>query len=194
MKKPTVTSVVRNAPSHALSQAFADIKSAESYDLELSRSLRAPAMGRPNCVLGENFHSALANALRGEWIDRRYWPYVRVLRDWLADEGVTRIYSEWEFRNSKQIRGCCDLLVAGGPNKRGVLEVKLVGQLPEECPYDDQCQLGLYTRAAADRFHDYGSYWGALAYVCPQARVIRIFEWQSMNACCKAAGQVLAAA
>jgi hypothetical protein len=191
MRNHTVTSIVRNASEKALIRAFTTNTPDEIYDLDLSPHLRSSSVGRIDCAAGERFHGDLASSLSGKWIDRQYWSYTRVLRDWLKDIGVTKIWSEWEFRGHRRVVGCCDLLVKGGPNARGVVEVKLVNRLPEEPPSDDQFQLGLYTHNAAARFHDYDSYWGALAYVHPRSGSIRVFEWRTMNRCCHAARRIL---
>jgi len=142
MKSHTITSIVRNTSTRSLSRAFAGLDPDQIYDLELSPRLRCSTVGRIDCAAGQRFHSDLATSISGQWIDRQYWPYTRVLRDWLKDAGVTNIWSEWEFRSHRRVVGYCDLLVKGGPNARGVVEVKLVNNLPEVPPSDDQCQVG----------------------------------------------------
>jgi hypothetical protein len=193
MPNPTVTSVVRCTSLRTLERFFASIEPDQIYDLELAPFLRSPAMGRPDADLGEAFHAALASGIRGQWVEHAFYPYVRVIRDWLTDDGVTRFYSEWEFRYAR-IPGKCDLLVTGGPNCRGVVEVKLVNHLPETAPTDDACQLALYVRDAADRYHDYHRFWGAIAYVAPSERAVRVFQWESMEESCRAAAKILSAA
>lgn len=194
MKSHSVTSIIRNASEKVLNRAFTANTPDDIYDLVLSPHLHCPRVGRIDCAAGERFHRDLAASVNGQWIDRQYWPYTRVLRDWLKDNGVTRVWSEWEFREGYRVVGCCDLLVKGGANARGVVEVKLINNLPEMPPGDNQCQLGLYARKAAAKFQDFDSYWGALAYVHPLSRSIRVFEWTKMGRCCHAAHRILRAA
>jgi hypothetical protein len=195
MKYKTVTSVVRSTPPTILDRARAQTSPDSIYDLELSPHLREHKIGHIDCDQGERFHQALSKGVSGQWVNAKYYPFVQVIIDWLRDEGVTKVLSEWEFRESKRLRGCCDLMVTGGPNRRGIVEIKLVNSLPEwRPPGDDQLQLGLYASMAALRFGDYHSYWGALAYVAPSNRTIRIFQFSNMEPCCCAANRVLEAA
>jgi len=187
----SVTSIVRNVRPRTLNKAFTGIDPNQSYDLELSNRLVAPSIGRSDCDLGERFHQALNRSIHGGWVERQFWPYARVLKDWLKDIGVSQIWSEWEFR-SAPVKGCADLLVAGGPNHRGVVEIKLVNKIPEFPAQDDLAQLGMYVCLAAGRFGDYQRYWGGLAYVHPYSRTIRIFEFSSAAPLCQAANTLIA--
>jgi hypothetical protein len=191
---PTVTSVVRSTPLQDLLQGFAKAFPDQVFDLQLSPMLRGPSMGLPDRKLGDAFHAALSRGIRGKWIDRQFWPFVHAIKEWLKYEGVSRTQTEWSFRGSKHLRACCDLLVKGGFNNRGILEVKLIGILPDELSKDDQFQLSLYTLAAAERFRDYSNFWGAVIYVCPEVRTIRVFQFTKMDTCCHAAKQILQAA
>lgn len=191
---PTVTAVVRGASQNVLGEAFRKSDPYKRFDLEIDLRSRNPVAINTGCTAGEEFHAELSSAIQGNWVSYKYWPYVQGIRDWLSREGVTWTLGEWEFRFAKAVRGKCDLLVKGGVNGRGVIEAKLVKSLPEAPPCDDRCQLGLYVCAAADRHCDYHHYWGALAYVCPRRRTIRIYRWRSMKDNCHAARQVLRAA
>ena len=193
MKNQSVTSVIRGASRDALRRAFSSAAPDQIYDLEIRSHVRGPRIGTVDRARGEAFHEALSQGFSGQWVAPQYFPFVRVIKDWLDDEGVTRSLSEWEFRGSKAVRGRCDLLVKGGPNQRGVIETKLKGpkRLPQAVLVDDLLELSLYTATAAERFHDYDRFWGALVYVHPASHLIRVFEWRTMGCCCEAANQIL---
>jgi hypothetical protein len=191
----SVTSLVRNAPTWAINQAFADAHPDASYDLELSQHMRGPKIHFIGIDEGERAHAAISALIRGKWSERRFWPYARVLRDWLDDVGVKRIWTDWQLRETGKFVGACDILVSGGPRQSGVVEVKLVNTLPEFHRRDHLLQLSLYARGLAENRGSFRGYWGALAYIAPAARTIRVFEWtDGLPHCCETAGKLLRAA
>jgi hypothetical protein len=198
MSYRSVSHVAKNAPASLLRRILSSAEPDLSFDLELTPSNKGPFLGSPNRLLGERFHAAIAaGAHNSHWesVSPEFLPYSRVLRDWLTDEGVESVLSEWQFRRPGRLRGVCDLLVKGGPNARGVVELKLTDSLngleARTHHLKNQAQVGMYGLLAAGRFHDYQNFWGALAYICPSAEIIRVYQWTSMDAACRAAKQIL---
>jgi hypothetical protein len=192
----SVTSLVRNAPTRALNRAFAGAHPDSSYDLELSPHIKGARVPYIGIDEGENAHAAISALIRGEWADRRFWPYACVIRDWMSDIGVQRVWTDWHIQETGRFVGSCDLLVSGGPRSSGVIEVKFVNRgLPEFHRMDHLFQLSLYARGLAEMRGGFDRYWGAIAYVCPSARTIRVFEWTvGMPRCCQSADFLLRAA
>jgi hypothetical protein len=116
----------------------------------------------------------------------------------MESEGVTKKRSEWVFRHSKHLKARCDVLADGGYNKKGILEFKLTGRIPdaEALPESHLAELSMYAFAATetDQFTDHSQHWGAVVYVCPSERTIRVFQFNKMTDCCNAAKRVLEAA
>ena len=196
MSRPTVTALVRDTPSHTLSAAFSRADPDQVYDLRMDPNLKTLAMRAPDRELGLEFHEALAAGIRGEWVERRFWPFVFVILTWLESEGVVAKRSEWEFRQSKQLTGRCDVITDGGFNKKGILEFKLTGKIPDADSLSEAhlAELSMYACAAAEEFEDYSNHWGAVVYVCPHARNLRVFQFTTMADCCAAANTILKAA
>jgi hypothetical protein len=195
MHRPTVTNLVRHT---ALRSTFSELKPDQVFDLKMDPKLRTSALRAPDRELGDEFHKALAGGFRGEWVPQRFWPFVYVILAWMESEGVTRTRSEWKFRKSKQLNGRCDALIEGGVNKKGILEFKLTGNIPDAdaLPEAHLAELSLYACAAVetDVSTNHSSQWGAVVYVCPSERTLRIFQFANMTACCEAANRVLKAA
>jgi len=198
MNRPTVTKLVRKTSFATLRAAFSDVIPDQVFDLKLDPKLRSHELRAPDCELGEEFHEALALGIRGERVPTRFWPFVFVILAWMESEGVTKKRSEWEFRSSKSLKGRCDVLADGGFNKRGILEFKLTGKVPDADALPDAhlAELSMYACADAetDEFTANSSRWGAVVYVCPSARSLRVFQFTTMNDCCAAAQTILKAA
>jgi hypothetical protein len=116
----------------------------------------------------------------------------------MDSEGVTKKRSEWEFRQSKQLKARCDVLTDGGLNKRGILEFKLTGKVPcpDALPEAHLAELSMYACADAetDESTANSGRWGAVIYVCPAERTLRVFQFTTMTNCCAAADTILKAA
>jgi hypothetical protein len=198
MPLPTVTDIVRQTCNTTLRSIFSEVKPDQVFDLKMDPKLRTSYMRAPDRELGNEFHKALARGVRGEWVPHRYWPFVYVILAWMESEGVTRTHSEWKFGRSKQLNGRCDAVIEGGVNKKGVLEYKLTGKIPDAdaLPEAHLAELSLYACAAVetDASTNHSSQWGAVVYICPSERTLRIFQFTNMTACGEAANRVLKAA
>jgi hypothetical protein len=198
MYRPTVTKLVRKTPFTTLRAAFSEVIPDQVFDLNMDTNLKTRAMRAPDCGLGDEFHKALASGIRGEWVAPLFWPFVFVILAWMESEGVINKRSEWEFRQSKQLKARCDVLTKGGLNETGILEFKLTGKIPdaEALPEAHLAELSLYAYASAetDKAVDPCKRWGAVVYVCPSARSLRVFQFTTMTHCCAAAETILKAA
>ena len=187
MSAKSITEIVRGSPIRLINHAFQCIKPDETCDLPVE-PLKAKSTHHSLAYLhGAELHEAFDRGNRGLWVDPKYWPYVRTFKAWMSKIGVRTSYSEWEFRGARKYYGFCDLLAAGGPNHRGVVEFKLTWDMPEVPENEDLYQLSLYSHSASERFCDRWNYWGALAYVHPDSHSMRLFLWRSMKAGCESA-------
>lgn len=113
--------------------------------------------------------------------EKAYLLWLSVARRALDDMGVWQMDIEATLGNkSGPLHGVCDLLMAGGPRRRGIGETKLIryGQLGETLPGRALAQLGSYV-ALADRRRGGASAWAVLVFAEIQNRMVKIRGYSS---------------
>ena len=109
-------------------------------------------------------------------IEKAYLPWVGVLRTMLRDLGVWKMENEVALSPVGCVpNGVCDLLVHGGPQSRGAIEVKLLMNGTLDHPRGrNLAQVGSYARLIA-RHGSFDTIWAAVAYVEIEARQVQLF-------------------
>lgn len=106
-------------------------------------------------------------------------PWLSALRTKLCDLGVCSFSPEVRLAPSAEIPdGICDLVVAGGFQRRGAIEIKVTQTLPERPASEHLLQVGAYADLLAHESRT-ARVWAALAYVSFQQPGIRIFAYSS---------------
>lgn len=125
--------------------------------------------------------------------EKRYLPWMSALRTKLRGLGVKRIEAEYPLSRLKAIpNGVCDLHLTGGPAPEGVVELKVVGKLPEMPLAKDLVQLGAY--AALAEAGTYDRVWAGLAYASIPEAHIRLFVFDDVTPLSSKAEGLFAAA
>ena len=108
--------------------------------------------------------------------EKAYLPWVGVLRTMLRGMGVFQMENEVALSPIGCVpNGVCDLLVHGGPQPRGAIEVKLVMNGTLDHPRGrNLAQVGCYSRLIA-RHGSFDAIWAAVAYVEIEARQVQLF-------------------
>jgi len=143
---------------------------------------------RPRRSLGDTLHEALAEAFSGSWVSRDVWPYCHAAKEWLDKQGVNRIEVEQPIQSNER-HGVCDVLAFDRNNARFVLDWKYANSgLPTKPKPENVFQLGLYGALARGP----GRISGAIAYIAPRERKIRIFNWADLSDCAAEADRLAA--
>jgi hypothetical protein len=155
-----------------------------------SRILEIPVPGAPDhhcfhssafvdgCRLHELFQRMGDNGPLSA-MEKRYLPWMSALRTTLRDIGVKRFEAEHPLSRWKNIpAGVCDLHLTGGPTPEGVLELKVVRQLPSAPLAKDLVQIGAYATLADT--YSYDRIWAALAYASISEAHIRLFIFEDI--------------
>ena len=169
-----------------------------------SRILEIPVPGAPDhhcfhssafvdgCRLHEIFQRMGDNGPLSS-IEKRYLPWMSALRKQLRDLGVKRFEPEHSLSRWKNIpAGVCDLHLTGGPTPEGVLELKVVRQLPSVPLAKDLVQVGAYATLADT--YSYDRIWAGLAYASIAEAHIRLFVFDDVAALSEKATGLFAAA
>ena len=133
-------------------------------------AMRGSALSR-----GIRFHQALAGFLPDGRLpaeSRPYYPFLDALRRDLRARGLNRFMGEVGIE-SAGMTGRADI-VAVGPRRRVIVEVKTCSALPTAPEAAHVAQAALYAAALP------GEVAVIVAYVCIQAASVRIFEWQGL--------------
>ena len=118
---------------------------------------------------GIDLHRAVAAAVHGRQPSPGYVSVSERLLAGLKESGVYKIRSE-VCLDHPDVRGKCDLLVHGGYNESGVVEIKACNDVPDYALCRHRMQLSLYLYAASTRRHGPGSYWGAICVLLVTVR------------------------
>ncbi len=106
-------------------------------------------------------------------------PWLSVLRTKLRDLGVSSFTPEVRLAPTAGIPdGICDLVVAGGLQPRGAIEIKVTKALPERPLSKHLLQVGAYSDLLAHETRT-ARIWAALVYVSFQEPGIRIFAYSN---------------
>lgn len=183
----TITDITRSLQHNQLSTAFADLDTNINLDLPV----------RPNKFVGLVDRNPLRAGIAFSELTMRmadngplspeemaYLPWLSVARRALEDLGVWRMDIEVPLGSaSDSMHGACDLLLFGGPRRRGIGEFKLIryGKLEEELPPRALAQLGAYV-ALADRKGDGSSTWGILVFAEIEQRMVKLRGVRSAKA------------
>ena len=125
--------------------------------------------------------------------EKRYLPWLSALRTQLRALGVKRIKPEHPLKHWKGIPdGVCDLHLTGGPTPEGVLELKVVRQLPAAPLAKDLVQLGAYAALVEARTYD--PVWAGLAYASIPEAHIRLFVFNDVSVLTSKAEAIFATA
>ena len=127
--------------------------------------------------------------------EKTYLPWLSALRAGLRSIGARHIEPEVPLHCLGSVpAGICDLRVDGGPADRGIVEVKVVAELPTVTPrMRDVVQLSAYV-ALSRRPWRRRSVWGAITYVSFRDRVVRLFVYEDAAAMERSAEHMFAAA
>ena len=128
-----------------------------------------------HALLGRmNDHNALSPT------EKAYLPWIDAFRTAVRGLGVSKMDAEFALSSVGRVPGgVCDLLVRGGPQKRGVVEVKVLLHGTQEQPRGrDLAQLGSYARLIAGG-GSFDHVWGAVAYIELDSHLVRIYGFKN---------------
>ncbi len=107
--------------------------------------------------------------------EKAYLPWMVTLRKMVWDLGAWQMDIESPLDALGNVpRGVCDLLVHGGPQRRGVIEVKVVSRGSVLIPRGrDLAQVGAYARLIAGK-GSFDRVFAAIAYIELETRLVRL--------------------
>jgi len=129
-----------------------------------------------NMFTGMDLHRSVTSAVRGREVSRDHASITERLLSWLWQTGVNEIRPEVNL-DHPDVRGNCDLLVRGGYNDTGIIEIKACNEVPDYALSKHRMQLSLYLYAVATRNRGESGCWGAIAYCSLVTGHIRLFVW-----------------
>ena len=193
-----ISKFARSACPIAAAAALATVPPPTMYDMPVIVPPGMAAVPDDPFGAGCRFHHLLrrmsdTGPLSSE--EKTYLPWLSALRTGLRAIGARRIEPEVPLHRLGSVpAGICDLRVAGGPASRGIVEVKVVTELPTTAPRTkDIVQLSAYV-ALSRRPWRRSSVWGAIAYVSFRDRVVRLFVFEDAASMEKSAERLFAAA
>ncbi len=151
------------------------------HDFVVNRSVPVQTSDIPSGTsfhLGCEFHDLLYRISDRETLDARermLLPWLATVRNALRERGAGRLEPEVELEGCDHLpNGRCDLIAHGGLAELGVIEVKVVGSLPDEPADAHLLQVAGYAVLAEDVYDEH-RIWAAVAYVSLRERQVRLF-------------------
>jgi hypothetical protein len=177
----TITRLTCNLTPNALRRLTAQASRPESTTLAVEQWARTPAY---ECLdpleKGSAFHKALARFLTREELRpyQMFYPFMTTIRAHLRAQGYDRFDAEVEVGN-QAVHGRADI-IAMADDHSAVIEVKVVGKLPQQPPAQHVIQVALpgFLRKK------YQSHQVILVYVDLIGKRIRIFAWANHRRAC----------
>jgi hypothetical protein len=136
-------------------------------------------ISRDPLTAGTELHALLGRIADNDPLspkEKAYLPFMATLRTMVRDVGAAHMDSETDLPAAGTIPGgACDLLVRGGPQRRGVVEVKVLMHGTQKAPRGrDLAQVGAYARLIARR-GSFDHVWAAVAYVELETGLVRFY-------------------
>lgn len=151
------------------------------HDFVVNRTVPVAANDIPSGTpfhLGCEFHDLLYRISDRKALDdreRQLLPWLATCRDALRERGAKHLDPEVKLEGGDRLpKGRCDLIAHGGLAELGVIEVKVVGSLPEEPADAHLLQVSGYAVLAEDAYDEH-RIWAAVAYVSLRERQVRLF-------------------
>jgi len=179
----TVSILTRSLHQHSTSIAFADLKPDISHVCAVQPGQHRNLISSAPLTAGNEFHRLLGRMgddgpLTAK--EKAYLPWMKKLRTMVWNLGAWQMDMESALAGVGNVPGgVCDLLIHGGPQRHGIIEVKVIVEGTCEKPRSRDCaQLGAYTRnLAGDRSFD--RVWAGLAYIELETGLVRLFVFQN---------------
>lgn len=174
-----VTTLTRSIPKHTSNAAFSSL----SPDIIRVSSVKAGPHSHlisPDPLTAGNAFASLLQRMgdSGPLADeeKAYLPWMVELRKIVWGLGAWKMEIEAPLHSKGPTpRGICDLLVYGGPQHRGVIEVKVVTRGSVKTPRGrDLSQVGAYARLVAGK-GSFDRVFAAVAYVELETPAVRLF-------------------
>jgi len=179
-----ITTITRSLTPMQLSSAYSGLEADIVLDLPVRPNCYVGLIDRDPLQAGIDFANLALRMGDNDPLSKKekaYLPWLSVARRALDDMGVRQMDIEATLGNkSDPLHGVCDLLMAGGPQRRGVGETKLIryGQLGETLPGRALAQLGSYV-SLADRRRGGATAWAVLVFAEIQNRMVKIRGYSS---------------
>lgn len=146
---------------------------------------------------GQEFHQVMLRmADNGPLVDqeRAYIPFINGMRKLIFELGVDFIEFEKSLNSAYRLPGgICDMKVRGGPQKSGIIEVKVRrGDSTKSPVASNWTQLGAYTRLAAGK-GSFDRIWAALVLVEIENKRVRLIGYSSARPLIETSVMALAA-
>lgn len=179
MNTTTVTALTRSIPRHTSDAAFSSLTPNIVRVSNVKSGLHADLISGDPLTAGNAFAALLERMgdngpLTPE--EKAYLPWMNALRRMVWDLGAWQMDIEAPLVASGGVpHGICDLMVYGGPQRRGVIEVKVLTRGSVKTPRGrDLAQVGAYARLIAGK-GSFDRVFAAVAYIELETRVVRLF-------------------
>lgn len=179
MNTTTVTTLTRSIPRYASDAAFSYLTPDIVRVSTVKPSRHTDLISTDPLTAGTEFASLLGRMGDNDTLspkEKAYLPWMNALRGMVWDLGAWQMDIESPLVASGVVpHGICDLLVYGGPQRRGVVEVKVLTRGSVKTPRGrDLAQVGAYARLVAGK-GSFDRVFAAVAYVELETRVVRLF-------------------
>lgn len=173
-----VTTLTRSIPRHTSDAAFSSLKPDIVRVSTVRPGTNSHLLSIDPLTAGNAFASLLERMGDNDPLspeEKAYLPWMVTLRRMVWDMGAWQMDIESPLGGMGNVpRGVCDLLVYGGPQPRGVVEVKVVTRGSVEIPRGrDLAQVGAYARLIAGK-GSFDQVFAAVAYIELEACVVRL--------------------
>jgi hypothetical protein len=174
-----VTTLTRSIPRHTSDAAFSNFSPDIVRVSAVKPGRHAHLISADPLTAGIDFASLLERMGDNKPLspeEKAYLPWMAALRKMVWDLGAWQMEIESPLGALGSVpQGICDLLVYGGPQRRGVIEVKVLTRGSVKIPRGrDLTQVGAYARLVAGK-GSFDRVFAAVAYVELEARVVRLF-------------------
>lgn len=193
-----ISKFARSACPFAAAAALATVPPPALFDVPVCVPPGVAAVPDDTFGAGCHFHALLRRMADNDPLsteEKTYLPWLSALRTGLRSIGARRIEPEVPLHCLGSVpAGVCDLRVGGGPADRGIVEVKVVTELPTTAPRTkDIVQLAAYVALSVNPWRR-RSVWGAIAYVSFRDQVVRLFVFEDAATMGESAERLFAAA
>lgn len=193
----SITSIARSLPESAIIRGMRGLSFDETRTVRVSLEASNPLADADAYFLGCSFHALLRRLSDHEALSKQekmMLPWLSALRAMLRDMGVKNIDPRVRFPARGGLPGGePDLMVHGGPQKLGVIEVKVVDQFPARPAHEHLLQVGAYAAHVA-RGDCFSHPWAGVVYVSFKRAQLDLFVYHDASSMARKSRALLAQA
>lgn len=193
-----VTDITRSLPPRSTENAYRGIHPDAVQIATVNKLKHQHLLSNDPLTAGNDLHHLLRRMSDSDPLsptESAYFPWVSAMRRMVWALGAWQMDIDAPLKACRNVpNGTCDLLVHGGPKKRGVLEVKVIVRGTQETPRArDIVQLASYCLLLAGA-GSFDALWAGVVYMELETRLVRLLVFKNARPIIEPALELFSAA